>query len=501
MKRFGTSTTLTLAGIVLVAVILRVYHIGYESLWTDEIATLQQSCARPAGRFPLPQDVIHRPGVDTTRIAEARDWRDIFPTMQADTHPPLYPLTLRVWRTMFGDGDVAARSLSAACSLVSILLLFDICRLLHGRSAGFWAAAIMAVATPQIVFAHEARSYTMVVMLVLASIDTLVRIEKLGSTTRRTLGLGVLTFAAVHTHYLTFSVIAAMGLYALLRLHGSARRSTITALAAAILVFAIDWGPTLLRQRPNFTTHLAWISDDAPGLAGRTLTRLATLPVRFLITPRDADSGGAAAMLGAICFLAPLLLIRRKDPLIWILLGAAVIGSAAFADLLAHRRTLTELRFTLAAAPALYALIAAASASLPRRWLTNLVPALVVASCVAALPEAYNRYWKPDYRGFAVDFDRVAGPDDLIVCVYRSPDDWYESILLAATTHYSAHPNRPMLILSGPITSALHSEVVQAPAVWFISGDPSFAADRFIPGARIELMGGVPQVGVFLKVR
>jgi uncharacterized membrane protein len=419
--------------------------------------------------------------------------------MQADTHPPLYPLTLRAWRSTFGDGDAAARSLSAVCSLMSILLLFDICRLLYGRAVGLWAAGIMAVTTPQIVFAHEARSYTMVIMLVLASIDVLVRIEKLGSATHRAIALGALTLAAVHTHYLALSIVVAMGLYALIQLRGPARASALKALAVAVVVFVMHWGPILLRQRPNFHTNLAWISDNAPGLLMRTVARLALLPVRFLITPRDADSG-SLAMLGAIALLAPLLLIRRRDLLIWVLLGAAVIGSALLTDVLAHRRTLSELRFTLAAAPAVYALLAAAPASLPRRWLTHLVPALVVASCIAALPEAYNRYWKPDFRGFVANFDRRAGAEDVLVAVYTSPGDWYESLLVAATTHYSKHPRRPMLTLSRPASESLMAKLKSAPGVWFMSGDPHVAVDHFLPGAHVVEMHGVPQVGVFLRV-
>jgi hypothetical protein len=500
MSRILRSTGFAVAAIVLIAAALRVYRIDAESLWTDEVATLQQSAARPAARFAPPMDVVQSPGVDTTSVAGALPWTRFVPSMRSDTHPPLYPMLMRLWRTIFGGCDAAARALPAVCSLASILLLFDICRMLHGRCTACWAAAIMAVATPQIVFAHEARSYAALVLLVLASIDVLVRIETIGPSTRRGIVLAALTLAAMLTHYLAIPIATAVAVYALMRLRGASRTLVGTALLLAVVIFVVACGPSLWAQRDNFRTNLEWISDDAPGVAARTFKRLATLPLRLFITPRTSDAGGPLAMLGAALYFAPLLLVRRRDLLLWILLGGAVVGAAAVSDLVAHRRTLAEMRFTLAAAPAAYALLAAAAQSLPRRWLAHATCTTVLACCVASLPEAYNRFWKPDFRGFAASFDQHAGPHDLVISAYTSANDWYEPLLVAATTHYSSHPNRPMLALSRPASSTLLESLTNTTA-WFLSGDPHIKVEACLPGARVIQVGGVPQVGVFLRLQ
>jgi len=67
-------------------------------------------------------------------------------------HPPLYMFTLGLWIRLFGDGEVATRSLSVACLLLAAGIAFDIARrsvLLEGAStarsllAGVVALAIL----------------------------------------------------------------------------------------------------------------------------------------------------------------------------------------------------------------------------------------------------------------------------------------------------------------------------------------------------------------------
>ncbi|HEY7088883.1 MAG TPA: hypothetical protein VH518_12390, partial [Tepidisphaeraceae bacterium] len=352
---------------------------------------------------------------------------------------------------------------------------------------------------------HEARAYSMLVAMVLGSCDALVRIERLGPSKPRFIALALWTFAAMITHYAAIPAVAAIGLYCVLQLQGSARRHTLLSMGIAIGLFLILWGPMAWQQRQNFTNNLGWITDDpAPGHFARTLWRLATLPLQFFITPRNIDSAGTLGWLGAIFYLFPVLLLnrQRRDLLLWVLIGAAVIGAATISDLIQHRKSLEVLRYTLAASPAAYALVAALGSGLNSKWLVHGIPAVVFVSCVAALPEAYNRWWKPDYRAFAADFDRDAGPDDIIVASYASHDDWYESLLMSVTTHYSAHPHRPMLALSGPASAELRRQLQAAPAIWFITGnqDPEPRLRELLPGAKLARTHPMPQVGIYVKL-
>src|SRR5205814_8927812 len=96
-----------------------------------------------------------------------RAWWHVWSHTDGAVRPPLYPIALRLWRAIFGEDEADSRALGAFVSVVSILLLFDVARRLHGTSAALWACALMAVASPQIALARTLRGYTFGLMLLL----------------------------------------------------------------------------------------------------------------------------------------------------------------------------------------------------------------------------------------------------------------------------------------------------------------------------------------------
>jgi hypothetical protein len=475
-----------LIGVLLVAAALRIHHLRRESMWIDEIASLQLSSGRGAAEIEPPADVIHQPGVDLTGLEDARPWTQVFGAVSRDTHPPLYFLLLRIWREVFGPGDSAARSLSVVCSIGCILALYDAARLLHGRSVALWTAAIMAVATPQIIFAQETRGYAMLSLFLLCAISAIARIQMLGTSMSRVAALAFSALAALLTHYTAIPALLAVTAYAIIQLRGQSRRAAIFAILGAVAVFLICWGPVFWGQRHNFTSNLAWTADDSPGLLGRTLGRLASLPIQFFITPLGGGINRPIARLGAVLYLAPLLLLRQRNLLIWVLLGGAIIGTTLTSDLAQHRKGLETLRFTVPAAPAAYVLAVAVAGTFARRWLIHVLPIIIVLGCLLSLPEAYNQFWKTDLRGLTRDLDAEAGADALLIIPYRSKDqDWASSLLLAGIEHYSKHPHRPTLALSRPISDQARAEAARSPQIWILSSGKYASIEQFLPGATV----------------
>ena len=76
---------LGLGGIVLLGAGLRVYALGYQSFWTDEIFSLITT--------------------DPTLT-----FREFWDRVLADTHPPVYYVLLRLSSTIIGESEVAARA-------------------------------------------------------------------------------------------------------------------------------------------------------------------------------------------------------------------------------------------------------------------------------------------------------------------------------------------------------------------------------------------------------
>lgn len=138
--RDGSSTQTLFVPIAVVifavALILRVFHLDYLSLWNDEIfSRYYYDLFGP--RFLL-----------TTGMT-------IEPT------PPLYYFVLQGWMSLFGHGAIALRSLSVLASLIALPLVYAIAREVSTRNVALVAAALFAVSPMSIFFAQEARVYMM----------------------------------------------------------------------------------------------------------------------------------------------------------------------------------------------------------------------------------------------------------------------------------------------------------------------------------------------------
>ena len=128
--------------IVLIGLGLRLYDLGSESLWRDEISSLQ---------------------------AAQLDLRQIVDNRAADFHPPFYYFVLHYWLKLFGSSEFAARLLSALCGIVSIVLICRIGTLLFSERLGLLSALIFALAEFQVHYAQEVKGYALFTLLNLCS--------------------------------------------------------------------------------------------------------------------------------------------------------------------------------------------------------------------------------------------------------------------------------------------------------------------------------------------
>jgi hypothetical protein len=51
---------------------------------------------------------------------------------------------------------------------------------------------------------------------------------------------------------------------------------------------------------------------------------------------------------------------------------------------------------------------------------------------------------------------------------------------------YSAHPDRPLLVLSGPIRADVLAQLREAPGVWLVTGKGPSLVHEYLPGATVE---------------
>lgn len=106
------------------------------------------------------------------RINSDRSWLDTITSLAKDDpkQPPLYYVLLRLWTGLFGDSISSIRSLSALISLMAFPGLYWFCRELFETPRTAWiAVALMAVSPFHVLYAQEARPYSLWTTTILLS--------------------------------------------------------------------------------------------------------------------------------------------------------------------------------------------------------------------------------------------------------------------------------------------------------------------------------------------
>lgn len=197
--------------------------------WTPVALWLDEALSVNIARLPLGQ------------IPEA---------LRYDGSPPLYYLLLHAWMRLFGTGDAAVRSLSAALSVATLPLMW-----LAGRRAGdrvtAWAALLLLASSPfAIRYATEARMYSLVMLeFVLGYLAVHRALEHADwkSLVGVALVTGLLLLSHYWTIYLLVLVVVVLARRACRGPDVAPARKVLGAMAAGSLLFA-PWLPSFLFQ-------------------------------------------------------------------------------------------------------------------------------------------------------------------------------------------------------------------------------------------------------------
>lgn len=93
-------------------------------------------------------------------------------------HTPVYFFLLHFWMKIFGDGEIAIRSLSFIFGMLSVPLTFIISKKLFDKTFALISTTIVGVCPLLAFFSVEARMYPLTVFLVLLSLNFLVDFEQ-----------------------------------------------------------------------------------------------------------------------------------------------------------------------------------------------------------------------------------------------------------------------------------------------------------------------------------
>lgn len=216
-KRGFNSVTAVIL-IFAVAIGLRFTGITFDSMWLDEA---YQTMVDAIGVAPneleklRPEPYLYSLGEPGSMQQVLQNFRNVDPLC-----PPLYFLMLNRWMTVFGQTDLAIRSMSALISILALGALYFGTRKLFGPKVALFTLLMQAVSPFDITYAQEARMYGLVTLTsAVSNLSLFVLINEVlekKSIARRAgfiLLYSASTWALINTHYTGLYVVLFQGLF------------------------------------------------------------------------------------------------------------------------------------------------------------------------------------------------------------------------------------------------------------------------------------------------
>lgn len=233
----------TLLACFVVGAVLRFTNLTKESFWLDEGWLLH---------------VIDRASVfDVVREAAK------------DIHPPLQYILLWGWARVFGESDAALRSLSAVFATASIPATWALARRLVAPRAALVATVIVALSPLLLLHAHDAKQYSLVLLLATISTERFLAFAQRGSH-RALAGWAVATILLAYTHVIGVTAVLAQDALILVGIPRAVRHGRALLVPwfighVAVILAVAPVVPSLVAATPGFqgfpgsqSPHILW---------------------------------------------------------------------------------------------------------------------------------------------------------------------------------------------------------------------------------------------------
>ena len=445
----GKWELLALAAIVLLAAALRTYHLGYKSLWLDEVTYVRSAQLGP--------------------LFGPYGYASI-------SHPPGYLFLMRLMGAT-NPAEWFLRLPAMLSGVVAVVAIWALGRKLLGRVEGLLAAFLLSLSPLHLEYSQEAHSYAL-----FAALSTLMLVALVVAAGRETepdrlanrrlarwlatwLGFIVASILALHVHYYAIAPVAlSLLIFPCFLLAASpgpvtslwrdrAKRRALLNLVIALVIVALLFLPQVISQLSGSgSTAAARASAIETGSLEREFSlSLATFGDTVLAfitnrTPWSVDPLFVLAVAGL--WLAGLLWLLRRRPavavafLLWTLLPLPLLAWFAYQTgfSFAPRRLIFILPvfiLTVAVGMTGVARLAGrlaqrldpARAGLARSAAAATLLILMLAFVVGSLGPLNFYYRKPkqDWRTLAAILQTAVRPGDAVVILpnAEAPLDWY----------------------------------------------------------------------------
>ncbi|MBD2776419.1 glycosyltransferase family 39 protein [Iningainema tapete] len=175
-------------------------------------------------------------------------------------HPPLYYLMTRFWVQNFGSSVAVIRSLSAVISLLAFPCIYWLCVELFKSSLIGWVAVMLLAVSPfHVLYAQEAREYSLWIVTILLSSATVLRSMRIN--TKLSWGMYTVTVAlGLYTFLFSGFVTIAHGIYIITYEKFRFSKKVIAYLGASLLgaLAFLPWVLVVITHSEQFKNTISW---------------------------------------------------------------------------------------------------------------------------------------------------------------------------------------------------------------------------------------------------
>ena len=419
-----------LAGVAILAFIVRLSILNSESLWLDDAYSLMIAGGHGQAHRDLP---LHRittlPPLITT--AESRPLFAVIAGQAGDVHPPLYFLALRTFYFAAPVSDPElARLPGIGFSVATCVVLCLLARRLLPDAQPFsqlLPGILFAIAPTAVFMSLEVRGYSLATLLTVA---VAYFASCLARSTRGVsiLAMSVCAVAAMCTHY--FSLFPLLGILGWLLVVCSQRKNVVIAALMVAFAFAVLCGPLLQQQLRAAGRWDDWISlhpTQAFSAVGLLMQGVA-VPARLFADPISKSTTNVIAgmfLLGIPVVLSVSAAGAGRAVLLPVFALAATIAGLLTLDVCLSTLHLNFIRYAMPAAG--FAALLPACIVLPK---ARYLPLVVGLSLVVYSVLFFNApvQPRPDLRALAGALNAAAAklPPTAEIIIARPAGDTLE---------------------------------------------------------------------------
>jgi mannosyltransferase len=178
-----------LLSILFVGALMRFYHIDFQSIWLDEIHTINEA----------------NPEIPFGRLYES--------IMSGEQMPPLYFYTVYFLFKIFGYTTIVMRIYSAVIGIVSLYAMYLLGKEMMGKRVGLIASLLLSVNYFHLLYSQEARPYIFLLLFSTLAFYRLIKFLKVPSL-KNAIWYGVFSALMIQSHF--FALFALLAQYLIL---------------------------------------------------------------------------------------------------------------------------------------------------------------------------------------------------------------------------------------------------------------------------------------------